>query len=98
MANLSLKSQNEIFKLLELDSVEPINKSFVEEIKQGIYIYGAGELGKLALNYCEACKIKIMGVIDNYKSGYLKSDTKKNIKLKNHMKLIGILKINFKLQ
>ena len=36
MANLSLKSQNEIFKLLELNSVEPINKSFVErEIKQG---------------------------------------------------------------
>ena len=83
MANLSLKSQNEIFKLLELDSVEPINKSFIErEIKQGIYIYGAGELGKLALNYCEACKIKIMGVVDNYKSGYLKSDTKKKYQIK----------------
>lgn len=30
----------------------------------GIYIYGAGELGLLALQYCEACNIPILGFLD----------------------------------
>jgi hypothetical protein len=30
----------------------------------GVYIYGAGELGLLALQYCEACNIPILGFLD----------------------------------
>lgn len=30
----------------------------------GIYIYGAGDLGALALEYCEACDIRVMGFLD----------------------------------
>lgn len=39
----------------------------------GIYIYGAGELGKLAVEYCEACGINVIAVLDNYKTGVIKS-------------------------
>lgn len=39
------------------------------DLSQGIYIYGAGELGALAIEYCEACGIKILGVLDQKKCG-----------------------------
>lgn len=43
------------------------------EFPFGIYIYGAGELGQLAIDYCEACGIKIRGLLDGYKTGTVKS-------------------------
>ena len=39
------------------------------DTSSGIYIYGAGELGTLAIEYCEACGIKILGVLDQKKCG-----------------------------
>lgn len=38
----------------------------------GVYIYGAGELGLLAIEYCESCQISIAGVIDKNKTGMVK--------------------------
>lgn len=45
------------------------------EIQQGIYIYGAGELGALGLDYCEACDIPVMGILDRTRSGHLHSSS-----------------------
>jgi len=42
-------------------------------IEKGIFIYGAGELGALAVDYCENCGIPILGVVDRVKTGTLKS-------------------------
>lgn len=41
----------------------------VPEVSRGIFLYGAGELGVLALEYCAACKIEVIGVVDKSKSG-----------------------------
>lgn len=46
-----------------------------KKISAGIFIYGAGELGQLAIDYCEACKIQILGLLDSYKKGYLLSQS-----------------------
>lgn len=45
------------------------------DIESGIIIYGAGDLGLLALNYCEACQIPILAVLDQVKSGCIKSQS-----------------------
>jgi FkbM family methyltransferase len=37
----------------------------------GIILYGAGDLGVLALEYCAACNIDVIGVIDKSKTGDL---------------------------
>lgn len=42
------------------------------DLSNGIYIYGAGELGMLAVEYCEACGILILGVLDQNKTGLIK--------------------------
>lgn len=34
------------------------------DLSNGLYIYGAGDLGALALEYCEACGIQIKGFLD----------------------------------
>lgn len=34
------------------------------DLSNGIYIYGAGELGALAIEYCEACEIQVDGFLD----------------------------------
>jgi FkbM family methyltransferase len=34
------------------------------DVSDGLYIYGAGDLGALALEYCEACDIQIKGFLD----------------------------------
>lgn len=41
------------------------------EVSEGIFLYGAGELGSLALEYCAACNIEVIGVIDKSKTGDL---------------------------
>lgn len=46
-----------------------------DEIHQGVYIYGAGELGGLALEYCEACDIPVLGILDRNRSGHLQSNS-----------------------
>jgi hypothetical protein len=38
----------------------------------GIMVYGAGELGALAIEYCEACSIPVAGLLDREKIGSLK--------------------------
>jgi FkbM family methyltransferase len=40
-------------------------------IDSEIYIYGAGDLGALAIEYCEACGIKILGVLDQTREGFI---------------------------
>jgi FkbM family methyltransferase len=40
---------------------------------EGVYIYGGGEMGLLALEYCERCHIPIHGVLDSFKQGVLTS-------------------------
>lgn len=51
--------------------------SWVEKIdlSSGVYIYGAGELGLLALDYFEASAVKVLGFLDKTKSGYVKGFT-----------------------
>lgn len=44
------------------------------DLNAGIYIYGAGELGSLAIQYCEACGIRILGVLDRNKTGLIKGE------------------------
>ena len=39
------------------------------DMTQGLYIYGAGELGALALEYCESCNIPVLGVLDRSRTG-----------------------------
>ena len=38
-------------------------------LESGLYIYGAGELGTLAVEYCESCQIPIRGILDRQKTG-----------------------------
>jgi len=38
------------------------------DLSKGIYLYGAGDLGALALDYCEACDIQIMGFLDRVRT------------------------------
>jgi FkbM family methyltransferase len=51
--------------------------SFVEpiDISSGVYIYGAGEFGILAVEYCEACDIPIAGILDQNKTGQITGKT-----------------------
>lgn len=42
------------------------------DLGNGVYIYGAGELGMLAVEYCEACGILILGILDQNKTGVIK--------------------------
>jgi FkbM family methyltransferase len=50
------------------------NEYFPEPIflDSGIFIYGAGDLGQLAIKYCESSKIKILGVIDQAREGLMR--------------------------
>ena len=50
---------------------------YESRLKQGIYIYGAGELGALALEYCEACNIPVIGFVDSNRSGTIQSQSGK---------------------
>ena len=61
---------NRILKLLATES-----KGQFEEIefRDGVYIYGAGDLGRLALEYCEARNIKVVGFLDRDKDGVIMS-------------------------
>lgn len=45
--------------------------SQLPEVSEGIFLYGAGELGMLALEYCVACNIEVVGVIDKSKTSDL---------------------------
>ena len=42
-------------------------------IDKGVIVYGAGELGALAIEYLEACSIPVLGLLDWEKTGSLKS-------------------------
>ena len=63
------------------DHIEPylrsekdlLNSKF--DYESGVYIYGAGELGVLAISYCESCSIPIHGVLDRNKIGVMKGRT-----------------------
>jgi FkbM family methyltransferase len=39
------------------------------DLSGGCYVYGAGDLGVLALDYCEACDIEIRGFLDRARNG-----------------------------
>lgn len=51
------------------------SKSTIPHINldQGVFIYGAGDLGRLAIDYCEACQIRIAGVLDRSRAGSIRS-------------------------
>jgi len=52
--------------------IKPILNSTVNSahiIDFPVYIYGAGELGKLACDYCDYCGIEIVGFLDKGKAG-----------------------------
>lgn len=55
--------------------LEATEEPGVEEsvLDKGIYIYGAGELGHLALDYCEACGIPVLGYLDRSRTQTIKS-------------------------
>lgn len=46
-----------------------------KDLINGIYIYGAGDLGALALEYCEACGIQIKGFLDRSRTESVVSKT-----------------------
>jgi FkbM family methyltransferase len=48
------------------------NNTRALDVSSGVFIYGAGELGMLAIEYCEACEILILGILDQNKSGLIK--------------------------
>lgn len=48
-------------------------QDFPSELEHGIYLYGAGELGALALEYCEACDIEVVGILDRAQGGTIHS-------------------------
>lgn len=41
--------------------------------EEGLFIYGAGDLGSLALKYCESCDLSVAGVVDTVKEGLLET-------------------------
>jgi FkbM family methyltransferase len=43
---------------------EPAQQFQLSKAEQGVYLYGAGELGKLALDYCEACGTPVLAFLD----------------------------------
>ena len=58
------------------DSINRIEKSLLASgidqyslpnLDGGVYIYGAGDLGRLALEYCQACEIRVLGVLDQFR-------------------------------
>ena len=51
--------------------------------EDGFYIYGAGELGRLAIEYCEACNLPIIGVLDQFRSGMLHSKNGKAYRIES---------------
>ncbi len=71
MSSFSIKSQikNRLIQRL-LDSSNDYPESL--DLGEGVYIYGAGELGMLAVEYCEACGILILGILDQNKTGVIK--------------------------
>lgn len=61
-----------MIKISQILSKSDINDANIPlRLDSGIYIYGAGELGLLAIEYCEACNIPIAGVIDRNKKGFV---------------------------
>jgi len=49
--------------------------------QEGCYIYGAGDLGRLAIEYCEACNLPIIGLLDQNRCGVLNSKQGKAYKI-----------------
>jgi len=41
--------------------------------EKGFYIYGAGELGRLAIEFCEDCNLRVVGLLDQNRAGVLNS-------------------------
>lgn len=65
-----------------------------DEIGQGVYIYGAGELGTLALEYCEACGIPVLGILDRSRMGWLQSKSGKDYEVRAPDSTRGVLDKN----
>ena len=65
-------------KDLFVNHVEPYLRSdrssldFYFDPETGVFIYGGGELGALAIDYCESCSIPIHGILDRNKTGVMK--------------------------
>jgi len=80
VSNVSFSKATIIQRLLKSENSQEneINIEF------GIYIYGAGELGILALEYCEACDISIIGFIDQNKNGKIEGKKKTYLIQKNN--------------
>lgn len=62
-----------IMNIISAAATQSKYKQKNSDLSQGIYIFGAGELGLLALEYCECCKIKVIGIIDNNRTGIARS-------------------------
>jgi FkbM family methyltransferase len=52
------------------------------EFDDGIYIYGAGDLGRLALEYCEANDITILGFVDKSPRGAMVGSLEKKYQVR----------------
>ncbi len=71
MNSISPKSQIENRLIQRLLDGSSKNLGSID-LANGVYIYGAGELGMLAVEYCEACGIQILGILDQNKTGVIK--------------------------
>jgi len=65
----------EIFENVEfnyfLSKREEIFNKLLSNIDKEVYIYGAGQIGVLLKEFLEKNNIKVLGVVDDYKKGYL---------------------------
>ena len=48
---------------------------------EGLYIYGAGDLGCLAVEYFAARDLPVLGVVDKFKTGYLRAGEREEVKI-----------------
>lgn len=73
MNYLNSKFASRIVEFLSKSCEDNRTENFPEStfLDSGIYIYGAGDLGQLAIEYCEFNKIKILGVLDQTREGLI---------------------------
>jgi FkbM family methyltransferase len=65
--------EKHILPLLKEKNLQPVRH---QDLQNGIYIYGAGDLGTLAIQYCEACEIPVLGFLDQKITKPIVTDTK----------------------
>ena len=79
--NLNIFLKKEYFEIFEnvefnyyLTNRDKVFKKLLLELDKEVYIYGAGQVGILLKEFLEENNIKVLGIIDDCKKGFLKID------------------------